>query len=139
MVREPAKNPCGSCPYRRDVASGIWDASEYARLPAYDLPTGEQPMKAFLCHQQNGRLCGGWAATHDMANNIGLRLLASFGHITQEALDKTFSYTTKVPLFTTGAEAAIHGLRDVAEPSAQALKQQVKIIRRRRAQRGHRV
>lgn len=55
-IKAPAKNPCGSCPYRRDVPSGIWSEEEYDKLPQYDLPTGDQPPNVFLCHQQNGRL-----------------------------------------------------------------------------------
>lgn len=29
---EPSPRLCESCPYRRDVPSGIWDRSEYAKL-----------------------------------------------------------------------------------------------------------
>ena len=41
---QPAKNPCGSCPYRKDVPSGVWAVSEYLKLVEYDRPTGEQPV-----------------------------------------------------------------------------------------------
>jgi hypothetical protein len=47
----PASNPCGSCPYRRDVPSGVWDAAEYEKLPRYDGPMADQPARLFLCHQ----------------------------------------------------------------------------------------
>jgi hypothetical protein len=53
----PARNPCGSCPYRKDVPSGVWETLEYEKLPPYDGETFEQPFEAFFCHQQNGRLC----------------------------------------------------------------------------------
>lgn len=50
QVRGPAPQPCASCPYRRDVPSGIWAAEEYAKLPAYDADTPFQPPHLFLCH-----------------------------------------------------------------------------------------
>jgi hypothetical protein len=31
-----AARPCASCPYRKDVPSGIWAAHEYTKLLAYD-------------------------------------------------------------------------------------------------------
>jgi hypothetical protein len=69
------KNPCGSCPYRRDVPSGIWDASEYAKLPGYDAGwPDEQPTAAFFCHQQDDELCSGWVGCHNMVESFGLRL-----------------------------------------------------------------
>ncbi|WP_336794377.1 DUF6283 family protein [Gordonia malaquae] len=53
-VTSPAPRPCESCPYRRDVPSGVWAESEYEKLRAYDAPTGEQPVRLFLCHQYDG-------------------------------------------------------------------------------------
>ena len=51
-VRPPAKSPCGSCPYRQDVPSGVWAASEYEKLPAYDAPeTFMQPPGLFIREQ----------------------------------------------------------------------------------------
>ena len=47
-----AKVPCGSCPYRRDVPSGIWEQHEYDKLPEYDGQTWEQNPALFLCHQR---------------------------------------------------------------------------------------
>ena len=52
-TRPPAPRPCDSCPYRQDVPSGIWAASEYAKLPAYDAPTCAQSARLFLCHQHD--------------------------------------------------------------------------------------
>jgi len=43
--------PCQSCPYRRDVPSGIWAHEEYEKILDYDNETGHQPMKVFMCHQ----------------------------------------------------------------------------------------
>lgn len=53
-----------ACPYRKDVPSGVWDASEYDKLPAYDAPTAEQPFAPFACHATPEKLCHGWAVCH---------------------------------------------------------------------------
>lgn len=40
-------------------------------------------------------------------------------------------YTTTVPLFDSGAEAAEHGMRDIEEPSEEASRVIEKIVNRR--------
>ena len=101
------KESCTSCPYRRDVPSGVWAESEYDRLAGYDAPTADQPPQAFHCHATPEVICHGWAAVskkHDHAHDLlGLRLLASLG------------------LFDSHAEAAEHGKRDIENPSEEAL------------------
>lgn len=120
-VRKPAANPCGTCPYRKDVPSGVWHPDEYAKLPPYDNPvTYEQPFGLFLCHQQDGSLCAGWCGTHDMDNNIATRIALSTGHLSPEVYEAVLDYTTEVPLFASGQEAADHGLAEVDEPSWEA-------------------
>lgn len=119
-MRAPARRPCGSCPYRRDVPSGVWAAVEYEKLPEYDRPTGEQPTGVFHCHQQNDRICAGWAAVHDMDECLAMRLAASWESISVAELAKVLAYATDVPLFATGAEAAEHGLRDLQTPGDAA-------------------
>ena len=113
----PSGAPCGTCPYRRDVPSGIWSAHEYAKLPGYDgdildqLLNGSQAL--FYCHQNDGHLCAGWVGCHDMDHNLALRL---------HAVDpSTFTYESPVPLFQSGAEAAAHGLRDIDNPGPEAV------------------
>jgi hypothetical protein len=120
VTRPPARNPCGSCPYRRDVPSGVWAEEEYERLPAYDRPTAEQSPSIFLCHQQDGRLCAGWTACHDMEGNLGLRMAVLAGHIDPEDLDEILDYTTTVPLFDSGADAAAHGMANIESPDDRA-------------------
>jgi hypothetical protein len=110
------KRPCPSCPYRRDVPSGIWAPEEYAKLPAYDRPTGEQPPQAFYCHQRTGELCAGWAGCHDMANALAMR----FACLQGEVDPAVFDYVSPVPLFGSGAEAAEHGMQDIAAPGPDA-------------------
>lgn len=122
MTMAPAPRPCGSCPYRRDVPSGIWAEEEYAKLPGYDLATGMQPPSAFHCHQQDGHLCAGWVATHDMEHSLGLRLLAAAGTLTEQDIDAVLDYETDVPVFASGAEAAKHGLRNLRQPDQRAVR-----------------
>lgn len=64
QIAAPAPRPCDSDPYRKDVPSGIWDASEYAKLARYDGPTANQPAGLFLCHlidkkSARARICAG--------------------------------------------------------------------------------
>jgi hypothetical protein len=95
----------------------VWAPEEYEKLPAYDLDTPYQPPAVFLCHQQDGRLCAGWCGTHNMADNLGVRLAASM-----ELLDlaDVLDYVTDVSLFASGTEAAHYGMRDVMAPRDDA-------------------
>lgn len=126
-IQPPADRPCGSCPYRRDVPSGVWHPEEYEKLPEFDKPTGEQPPTVFLCHRQNGRACSGWCGTHDMQESLGLRLASAMGRI--EDPDAFLDYETEVPLFESGAEAAEHGLREVEAPGDDAQRVMTKLLR----------
>ena len=119
-MKPPAPRPCGSCPYRRDIPSGVWEAEEYEKLPGYDLPTAEQPPSVFLCHQQDGRLCAGWVGCHDMDENLGLRFAAITGKLTEEEIDQVLDYQTDVALFESGAAAHAHGIAEVEEPGEKA-------------------
>lgn len=111
--KEIMHNPCLACPYRKDVASGVWAEHEYDKLPPYDNPTAEQPFAVFACHASPDKLCHGWAVCHSNRGNafelIALRLVGS-----PEVPE------SKVPLFASGTEAAEHGKRDISEPSARA-------------------
>jgi len=116
------KESCTSCPYRRDVPSGVWAESEYDRLASYDAPTADQPPQAFHCHATPEVICHGWAAVskkHDHAHDLlGLRLLASLGLFDFGELDLVEEHA---PLFDSHAEAAEHGKRDIENPSEEAL------------------
>lgn len=126
--------PCETCPYRRDVPSGVWAAEEYAKLPEYDKPTGDQPPFAFFCHTSPNFLCTGWAVVHGKNPKRGyellsLRLAASLGHPLEKIL------ATTVPLFKSGAAAAKHGLKDIDHPSLRARRavRKVETARKRKA------
>lgn len=131
----PARTPCVTCPYRRDVASGVWEREEYEKLPRYDGPTMTQPPSAFYCHAQNGRLCSGWVGCHDMNESHGLRVGHIVGHLSDEDVNAAFDYECPVPLFGSGAEAAEHGLRDVETPGREAIRA-IKKVTARRERRG---
>jgi len=109
-------SPCPSCPYRRGVPSGVWAAEEYAKLPAYDAPTGDQPMAAFYCHQDDGGLCAGWVGFGDPVELLAVRI----GVLSGEVDPAVFDYRTDVPLFGSGTEAAAHGCAEIERPSADA-------------------
>jgi Family of unknown function (DUF6283) len=119
----PAKAPCGSCPYRRDAPSGLWHPDEYAKLLNYDGPTVFQSPALFLCHQKDGNLCAGWLACHDPDELLALRV--------SEVHEDAYSYRSPVPVFTSGAEAAAHGMKDIDNPGRAAVRTMVKIERKR--------
>ena len=113
-----AKRPCASCPYRKDVPSGIWSQEEYDKLPAYDGEIHEQlemgAIGVFMCHQRDGNLCAGWIAAHRPENLLAMR-------ITQLRIDESvWDYETDIPVFSSGSEALRHGTRDLHNPGAKA-------------------
>lgn len=123
----PAPRPCVSCPYRQDVPSGVWAEEDYAKLPAFDEPTYAQPGSLFLCHQRDrddphARVCSGWAGCHDMAESLGLRIALASRHITMATAEAIVDYVSPVPLFASGAEAAAHGMREILDPSPEAIR-----------------
>lgn len=135
-IRKPAQRPCQSCPYRRDVSSGIWAAEEYAKLRAYDRETAAQPVGLFQCHQADAaspgrRICAGWAGCHGY-ELLALRLAVVDGRIDAETFQAAANYRSPVPLFHSGADAADHGQAGIDNPSPSAQVAIEKITRRRR-------
>lgn len=122
---KPRKTPCASCPYRKNVPSGVWHEEEYAKLPPYDAETGEQPLMPFMCHQQDGCVCSGWLGYGDPQDLLAVRLGIAFGHLDPSCAD----YSTAVELHASGTAAAEHGLRDIEAPDARAVKTIEKLIR----------
>lgn len=129
----PAKSPCASCPYRQDVPAALWHPDEYAKLPEYDKPTGEQPMGLFYCHQQSGRLCAGWVGCHDMEETLAVRLGVVTGSLSAGQAEALVDYTTDVPLFPSGTHASIHGLTEIETPQQEAIAAIMKLERAREA------
>lgn len=130
---KPRPTPCAFCPYRRDVPSGVWAPSEYVKLIGYDAPTGDQPPGVFMCHEQTGSVCAGWASVHGDTDNLALRLAVSLGSGIDR--DAVLDYSSPVPLFEDGCAAAEHGLADVIDPGEDARKAVAKLLRAREARR----
>ena len=106
------------------MSSGVWDVTEYAKLPPYDADMASRPRRLFQCHQTDvdsvhRRICAGWAGCHGK-DLLALRLVAIDGRLNPETVEIAASYSSLVPLFASGAEAAAHGLRDVDSPSVDA-------------------
>ncbi len=125
-----APRPCSSCPYRRDVPSGVWHEQEYAKLPAYDLDTMSQPGGLFMCHNHSDNLCTGWVGCHG-DQLLALRLAVISGTMTGEEYGKACDYVSPVPLFDSGFEAAEHGRAEIDKPSDEAEKAIRKVMRTR--------
>jgi Family of unknown function (DUF6283) len=136
MMHELRPRPCASCPYRCDVAPGVWSADEYAKLTEYDGDTAYQSPTWFGCHSDDGQtVCAGWLGHRDPADLLGVRIGVSAGWLPPAAC----TYQTDVDLFATGAEAAAHGLSAIDEPGDETVSTVAKIVaaraaRERRAQ-----
>lgn len=94
-----------------------------------------QPTAVFLCHQQEKdeatRLCSGWVGTHDIGQLLSLRLTHAMDALSDEVLEKLCYYNSPVPLFSSGREAAEHGLLDIDNPGEEAERIAQKIARNR--------
>lgn len=128
-IRPPAPRACITCPYRLDTPSGVWSADEYQKLPAYDLPTGEQPTAVFLCHQHDGRACAGWAGCHDGDGLLALRLVGFRPELSPATAAAIRDYRSPVPLHSSGQAAAAHGLADLCTPGPDADRARAKLLR----------
>ncbi|MDN5666824.1 MAG: DUF6283 family protein [Renibacterium salmoninarum] len=128
--RKPRVKPCASCPYRSGVPARIWEESEYRKLPGYDEPMPLQPQSLFLCHQGDGDVCAGWLGHRDPADLLAVRLGIASGVLDPDCC----TYATDVPLYSTGQEAAAHGMSGppMPDPTAQSA---IKKIQAKRATR----
>ena len=132
-----AKTPCVTCPYSRDVPSGVWAASEYAKLLAYDGSMADQAVNGggpvFDCHQDNGKLCAGWVGCHGAINLLALRL-------TRITVDPDlWKYKSPVKLFASGAAAAEHGMRAIKRPGQRARYYVTALLRKRARRKQHKM
>lgn len=109
---KPPKRPCGSCPYRKDIPSGVWSEVEYDKLKKYDGETWQQSPSLFMCHQRDGCVCGGWLQTHDTDHLLALRI--------NPVDEACFGYQSDIPTFETGTEAAEHGKAEIDCPGDEA-------------------
>ncbi len=127
-MAEIRQHPCAACPYRCDVASGVWAAEEYDKLVQYDAPTSYQPLASFSCHATPEKLCHGWAVVHMSRGTeydlLALRLVQIHGRLEIPL--------AALPLFASGQEAADHGRRDIEEPSETAVNTMERLKRKYR-------
>lgn len=129
-----AKAPCKSCPYRKDVPSGVWMKNEYDKLPNYDGSIMDQlltdgALALFYCHQQDGKLCAGWLGGHGPHNLLAVRMAASRDRLS----DRVLNYVSPVPLFASGTEAAKHGKRSIRRPGKLAKSMVQRLVRKRKS------
>lgn len=122
---KPPSMPCGSCPYRQDVPTGVWHADEYAKLPGYEGDTGEQSPGVFMCHQQDGSVCSGWAHVAD-EDTLAVRLA---GISNPDVALAIVEYRSPIPMHESHSAAAEHGLSGYVEgappPDAERIHQKL--------------
>jgi hypothetical protein len=131
----PRPTPCATCPYRENVPSGVWAPEEYEKLPRYDADIADQPQAVFMCHQQDGCVCAGWLGHRDPRDLLAVRIGIITGSLDPACAD----YSTDVPLFPTGADAAAHGAVGVDEPGPRAAAAIEKLLVQRTAEAGRRI
>lgn len=116
---------CSACPYRKDVPSGVWSAAEYDKLAEYDKETGWQPPGGFSCHATPEVYCHGWAVVHGRQEDTREVLAFRIWGPPENGIPPE-----GVPLFSSGAEAAEHGKRDIEHPSEEAKDVVARLMRR---------
>ncbi len=114
----------------------MWSEEEYNTLRGYDRPTFAQPVTLWLCHHHDRnsprrQVCAGWAGCHDGATLLAVRVALATGLLSVANARAVETYTSPVPLFASGAQAAEHGLADLDTPSLDAVQAIAKFDRRR--------
>jgi hypothetical protein len=124
--------PCATCPYRKDTPPGVWDRSEYEKLPGYDEPiyvigpdgnyraVREPKMAIFKCHYspslEHDAVCRGWLTVH--RESVAVRLAMAIGTFTPEQV-----YAEPlVELYASGQEACDAGIAGCDQPSIAAIR-----------------
>jgi Family of unknown function (DUF6283) len=123
-MTEVRVKPCGACPYRKDVPSGVWAAEEYDKLRPYDNPTAEQPFQGFSCHATPEYYCHGWAVVHTSRGHAYDLIALRFSP------PSTWPEPCGIELFDSGNEAADHGQAEAELPGAAALAAIERLTRR---------
>lgn len=125
--------PCATCPYRRDVPSGIWAREEYLKLVRYDAETFQQPAELFMCHQKNNSLCTGWVQSHaNRPHAFDLLALRLSRNLDRQQVSKVALMEPVVKLFKSGSAAMRHGLRDLLKPAKKAKDAIESILKKRK-------
>jgi hypothetical protein len=110
----------------------------YEKLRGYDQPTFAQPVTLWLCHQHDRRsprrqVCAGWAGCHDGTTLLAVRVALATKLLSVADARAVETYTSPVPLFASGTQAAEHGVADLNTPSLEAVQAIAKVDRRRTA------
>ncbi|MEV5667123.1 DUF6283 family protein [Streptomyces flaveolus] len=85
-----------------------------APRPSHPNPAPEAvPLPLHDRNDDRARICGGWAGCHDGDELLALRVASIVGDLTAETAEAVRNYISPVPLFSSGAEAAAHGMRDI--------------------------
>jgi hypothetical protein len=82
-----APEPCGSCPYRRDVPVDTWDACEFERVLEHD--RNEVGGSVFGCHKfrlrpKEADVCAGWFLDQQKRGYPSIRLRMLLMKCTEE-------------------------------------------------------
>lgn len=80
------KQPCKTCPYRKDVKLAHWSIEEYKDLLANETT---QFGSVYACHKKDGKVCTGWLINQDKNNFPSIMLRVSLSHhgVKREFLD----------------------------------------------------
>lgn len=109
--------PCLTCPYRLDVPSGVWSASEYEKLRGYG---ANVTFNLFLCHQTIAGgvelACKGWLLVE--SESVAVRVACSLGLLDYPACFAPCS----AGLHSSGAAAADYGQKQLKRPGRRALR-----------------
>lgn len=118
--------PCVTCPYRCDAPPGLWHPEEHEKLLKYDLDTIYQPQVLFSCHNEDRTsvLCRGWFETHG-TDLLAVRLASMTGR-----LDLSVMETCSVKCFSSGRDAAEHGMSQIEKPPEATVRMAEKLVDR---------
>lgn len=76
-------------------------------------------------------MCAGWVAVHDMDHTLAIRFAIVTNRLPADVMQVIADYKTDVPLFSSGKEAAEHGLKEIKHVSKPARDKIHKITRRK--------
>lgn len=118
---EQRKKPCPTCPYAKSTPPGVWNPTEYLKLPKYDGETWEQSIALFQCHYSNrGKkvptICQGWLDCHGAGELLAVRLAMLNGKLPDD-----FSFEPSgTEVYSSGEEACKAGLSGCENPNKEA-------------------
>lgn len=108
-MNHTAREPCKTCPYRKDVARGVWHKSEFVKLLESDAnPFGGA---TFLCHQDIRKeradqgFCIGWLLDQRERNVPSIQLRIALARNTDACAQMSEAHPPEgVKLYTSIAQ-----------------------------------